>query len=759
MVIGLALAGAFAALAGAVPTGAATLPDDRRYELVSPPQKHGGDVLINSKRTWAAADGNAVAFASLAGFGDVVGTGVATDYLATCAAGEPASGTQGWAVHAITPPQHALPVPLTGTGFEPMDELFTPSLDTGVFQSFDPLTGDPDVSGVANLYLRRGLRTAASPTVDVVTACPVCALTGRPLAPFTQTLFNMLPQIAGLSADGTHVLFESVLRLTSDATDGTSSGFLNLYLYADGTVQNVGILPDGRPADGAGAGQGVGAGQSERFYMPRALSSDGTRVAFTAAPGVCQVGSDSYHCGALYLRHTAATPATTVQINASERTSPDPRGVQPAVFWAMSTNGQRVLFTTSEQLTDDDTNVNNDLYLFDAAAPAGSRLTRISVQDPSRAAGGAADVDIVVGASDDGRTVYFTSSAPLLPGDPSFAAGTVGIYMWRDTGSGPPQLRFVAPLGAFSGNLFQNRLAGSVWSLGQAVESRVSPGGRFLLFSATQGSGVLSLYGQGDYDHGTCNDAGVGTGCRELYRYDADANPGQPEQLRCVSCRPDGATATAAASDMAQGFIGAASSAGIFDHALATDGRVFFSTAEALVPEDVNGTSDAYEWENGQVHLLTDGQSSSDSNFLDASPDGSDVFVATRAQLTGWDTDSSYDLYDVRQPLPGHPAGVADPPPPATPCVPVEGCRQPPIAAPPLTAIPSLTFRSGGNLRQAFPRPLHCRAGTVRKRTSRGIRCVRRPKKRKRVRCRRSKPHRKQCAKPAVHGRRKGSAR
>lgn len=742
MVIVLAAAGALAAGWGAIAAGAATLPDARSYELVSPPQKGGGDVMINSQRTWAASDGNAVAFASLTGFGDVVGTGVATDYLATRVAGVPPLGSQGWSVHAITPPQHALPVPLTGTGFDPMDEIFTADLDSGVFQSFDPLTGDQNVAGVANLYLRRGLRSASSPTVDVATACPACAVSG-PLAPFTQTRFNMLPKVAGLSADGSRVLFESVLRLTSDATDGTASGFGNLYEYANGAVQSVGILPDGRPADTALAGQGVAAGQAVGLYLPRAFSSDGTRVAFTAAPRVCLLGGDTYPCGDLYLRDLSATPAATVQINASERTPPSP-SPQPAIFWAMSADGRRVLFTTAEQLTNESTNSSSNLYLFDAAAPVGRRLTLLSVQDPSLAASGAASVDAVLDASSDDRTVYFASSAPLVAGDPPFVGDTEGIYMWRDTGTGAPQLRFVAPFGKFFTNMSTNRLAGSPWSLGYLVQSRVSPDGRFLLFSTTQGAGVLSQYGQSDYDHGTCNDAGVGTGCRELYVYDADAM-----QLRCASCRPDGATATVGASDMAKVFIGAASSAGIFNHALATNGRVFFSTAEALVPEDVNGRSDAYEWENGQVHLLTDGQSSSDSFFLDASPDGSDVFVVTRAQLTAWDTDSSYDLYDVREPLPGHPAGVPDPPAPPPACTPIEGCRGPALQPPPPTSVASVTFTGGNNLRQRFPRPVHCRAGKVRKRTSRGIRCVSKPK-RARKRCPRSKANGRRCSKVAA---------
>lgn len=653
------------------------LPDCRAYEMVSPPDKSSGDVMINSLRTWAAADGNAAAFASLTGFGDVAGTGVATDYLAQRSA-NPNPGTNGWSTHAITPSQGALPLALTEEAFEPMDLAFTPNLDAGVYQSWDPLTSDPYVAGVANLYLRRGFRTAPSPAVDLVTACPACVLSGDPLAPFARTPFSMLPKLAGLSADGTHVLFESTLKLTPNATDGTSSGQINLYEYANGAVQNVGILPNGEPAPGAIAGQGAGAGQGIGFYLPQTLSRDGARVAFTADPAVRRMGVDQYMSGDLYLRDTSSTPPSTIQINGSERTPPDPGGPQPAVFWAMSGDGRRVFFTTAEQLTNDDNNPNVDLYVFDAGAPAGSRLTRISVQDPSLPG---ANVDIVLGASDDGRTVYFTSSGPLLPGDPSFGtladSNTEGIYMWSDAGSGPPQLRFVAPL---FGHSFENRAAGVAWGPSYLMQSRVSPDGRFLLFSTTNGNGVLSRYGQSDYDQGTCSDVVSSLGCRELYLYDAQATAPQ-QQMQCVSCRIDGATATVSATDTAHAFLGASESGGMFDHALTPDGHVFFSTAEALVLEDTNGKSDAYEWQNGHVHLLSDGRDPSPSFFLDASPDGSNVFLATRARLTGWDGDGSYDLYDARAG-----GGFPEPPSASAPCAGPDTCRGPGAAAPPPVA-------------------------------------------------------------------------
>ena len=51
--------------------------------MVSPPDKLGGDVVADSGRTRAAANGDAIGFISLAGFADAQGSGTAFDYVAS----------------------------------------------------------------------------------------------------------------------------------------------------------------------------------------------------------------------------------------------------------------------------------------------------------------------------------------------------------------------------------------------------------------------------------------------------------------------------------------------------------------------------------------------------------------------------------------------------------------------------------------------------------------------------------------------------
>jgi hypothetical protein len=87
-------------------------------------------------------------------------------------------------------------------------------------------------------------------------------------------------------------------------------------------------------------------------------------------------------------------------------------------------------------------------------------------------------------------------------------------------------------------------------------------------------------------------------------------------------------------------------------------GRLFFDSEDALVPHDGNGRQDVYEWEqdgegscvqaNGCIYPISDVAGNYESFFLDASPNGNDVFFATEDQLVPADSDFHVDIYDGR---------------------------------------------------------------------------------------------------------------
>jgi hypothetical protein len=178
------------------------------------------------------------------------------------------------------------------------------------------------------------------------------------------------------------------------------------------------------------------------------------------------------------------------------------------------------------------------------------------------------------------------------------------------------------------------------------------------------------------------NNAG---GYIQVYRYDVPAR-----SLACVSCPPTGVSPT--------GSVGAAM--GIphiqADRLMSDNGsRIFFDTPDALVGSDVNGKRDVYEWENGNVFLISSGTNTEDSTYIDGSVSGSDIFFVTAQGLVSGDRDGGLDLYDARIPHAGD-----DPPPTAVPCE-GEVCQGPPSVPELLGAPASAAFNGLGNVSSA----------------------------------------------------------
>jgi hypothetical protein len=639
----------------------ASSPGGRAYELVSPPQKNGIDIAGMPSNTRVAVNGNAVSYIAIGAFGDAIGSGQATNYLSVR---DGRAGTNGWSTHAITPTQqpNSYLAELNGVAPSYVGD-FSPDLNSGVFRAVSPLTDAPNVAQTRNLYVRHDLLSAGPGSYQLASGSV------SPLGPLPLAHATYRPFLVGASSDFSHVVFESVLRLTADAPACTAPGDAVygctplLYESVNGTVRLVGILPDGSAAAVSVAGQNA----SVRFYTPHAVSGDGSRIVFTDAFSPSNAAQ-----GDLFMRIDGSS---TVQLNASERSSPDPGGPQPATFWDATPDDAAVYFTSGAQLTDDDTNHTVDLYRYELAAPAGHRLTRLSVDsDPSD--GDGASVSQVIGASTDGHYVYFIAEGKLVPGAPGGVA--TRIYVWHD-GS-------VHQVGILSGG-GDSLLDGiPTYSLQQKL-SRVSPDGRFMVFVSHSGVGLTG------YDHGSCFVISGTQPCAEFYEYDA-AGDGGAGVVSCVSCAPGGVAASSDASVNDQVNSSTVGNSFHLNRFLADDGRVFFDTGERLVGGDVNGSVlDVYEYDPGSrsVQLVSSGHSPDNSYFVDASPDGRDVFFLTRERLVGWDVDQNDDLYDAR--LGGgfpEPAGVPGP------CV-GNACQGPASGAPAERVPGSVAFHAGSD--------------------------------------------------------------
>ncbi|HEV7773595.1 MAG TPA: hypothetical protein VGO48_09955 [Conexibacter sp.] len=670
---------AFAALCLTAATAPAAPPDGRAYELVSPPQKNGGDVRIETSKIRVSDDGRAASFTSYVPFGDVAGTSIEVTYLSR----RDGVGRNGWDTHAISPQQDPLTLQaVTGNSISDFEPTFTSDLSSGVYRSWRPLTSAPNVETTSNLFLLGGLRTG-TPTVPLLLSDAVSPI------PVASTFGSYRPVTAGASDDLSHVIFESKAPLTAPNPPPNRT---RLYESVNGSVRLAGILPDGAPA----ASSQAGFATFNNFYpAPHSISADGSHVFFT-----------NPLTGLIYVRIDGAT---TVQLNTSENTAAESPG--RAIFDGASADGTRAFFTTSEGLVDGDDDGLTDLYMYDETAPVGARLMVLSTD--GEPGDGDASVSRVVGASEDGQYVYFTADGQLAAGEPLGISD--GLFLWHDGA--------VAYIGHLldSTDSAVNSLSTRFSFVIEQRTARVTPDGRHLLFMTRGDVGLRDRGGFAGYDHGSgCTFDGIPGPCRELYVYSADSG-----RLACASCNPMGAPATTDAFDNIRQGVGIATWHA--DRALSDDGsRVFFTTREALVPQDVNEKLDAYEYDvpSGQVHLLSSGTSSSDSYFAEASPSGDDALIVTRERLVGWDVDSNYDLYDVKV----H-GGFPDPPP-LTPSCGGEACQGQPGHIPAQGAAASAVFRGAGDLRQALKRShrtVHrrCARHAARPRRHRKGRCVR----------------------------------
>lgn len=631
--------------------GTGFLPDCRAWEMVSPPDKNGNDVIVNTTRFRAAGDGSALSFSSLGAFGDAIGTAVATEYLSVRSAGS-SPGNNGWATHAITPPQQPLSVNLVAAEPRYEGEL-SADFNRGVFRAFSPLTDVPDVANVSNLYVRTDLRSPGAGSYQLVTSCPLCATAG----PLPEMSFALqAPLLGGASADFSHIALESRLNLD----EGPSGSGSRAYEWDEGQLRYTGYVPAGSDISCGGSGPacvaagfsylGNGIGTANPASRPvNVISNDGSRVFFTVPTNESGTPFAFARSGRVYVR-TEGT--TTDEISASERTDcagnpgcggdgiPDPAPDQYAVsrYWGASVDGSRVFFTTTRALTDD-AKVNGDskLYMYDTTRPASdpNNLTLINVdREPTDQQNGVRTVMVI---SEDGHYVYFTANGQLVPGEPVLGVER-GFYMWHDGE--------VAYIGQSRfGDTAENATTNAPYEF-TPPQVRTTPDGRFLLLSSQDGGGFSP-----GYDHGNT---------RQFYLYSAETNT-----LACASCDPGGVPPKTDASNGIS-LNATANTTAHLNRAITDNGRyVFFTSGEALLPEDTNGAEDAYQYDTkaGRVRLLSSGTDPSPSFFVEASADGSDAFFVTRERLSAWDTDTSRDVYNARVG-----GGFPEPPPPPPIC-------------------------------------------------------------------------------------------
>jgi hypothetical protein len=343
---------------------------------------------------------------------------------------------------------------------------------------------------------------------------------------------------------------------------------------------------------------------------------------------------------------------------------------------AISADGRRVYFSAGED---------SPLYLSETGAPTkevpetggsgglfqtasadgshaffteGGNLYRYDAATDTTSAPLATEVRGVLGASADGSYLYYETANGLFLRHEGASATTTPIAAEGAASDYPP-------------------------TTGTA---RVSADGTHLAFLS-----AASLTGYAN------------AGISEVYLYDAGKGT-----LTCASCSPlhHPPLGPATIPGASRNGKGATATDAYKPRDLSANGeRLFFDSRDALVPTDSNSHQDVYEWEalgsgtckkaQGCISLISGGQTAEDSEFIDASADGSSAFFLTGASLLPQDP-GSYDLYDARE------NGGYPQPPAVIPCD-ADACQGLPAEAEDL-AIGTNTPGSTGNPPVHFPK-------------------------------------------------------
>ncbi len=453
------------------------------------------------------------------------------------------------------------------------------------------------------------------------------------------------------------------------------SGPEQLYDISDGTPTPVSYMPNGElpacgiPQDGSPVLRGFQQ-PSYPFADAHWLSEDGTSAYFLSQ------GNDCAGPVQIYRRNI---PAET-----TERVSTEPISGLDCSAAFIKSSKTSVYFWTQSRLASDDINPeacgqsssdaesDGDVYAFDIASSQVRCLTCALDH-------GGADVTIdltlreaahsAIVVTNDGTVVFFTSGRALLPG----TAPRAGYAFNVATGT----LRYIAPEVTFGSN--------------PAASVAASSDGTTTVFvSASE-----QLNPVGGLTNG-------GTEQYYLYNYPRNA-------LTCVSCPQDGTPPRASIMTTRPQNGGLVATDGNSQMGpnvtpLSGDGGIFaFSTPTALVPEDRNTAppaaepgqgADLYEWKDGKLTLISDGQhvwqvqpnSAAGNNSAESagapvvasvSPSGRDVFFQVAEKLAPEATEEYPQLVDAR--IGG---GFPQSSEPAPSSCPLESCQGPPVPVP-----------------------------------------------------------------------------
>ena len=577
------------------------LPDGRVYELVSPPQKYGGQVypanpdvgscglckpaVTGNNGAYprqASLDGDAVAYEG-APFLESSGPVLSDEYVAR------RDPQTGWQTTDVSPTLQQ------GNGYD----VFSDDLSRTVFEEQEAAPLSDQAPGEY-----RDLYSQSTGEPGLLTSMLSSEPPDRPVS----GAGGFEVRYAGASSDLSRVFFEANDALTEEvagvapaAVDSGPTKF-NLYEWHEGRLALVNVLPGNTTSE---------PGAMFASADAHGVSGDGTRVFFSDGSGQVFVREDG---------------RSTREIETEGK--PDAAG-----FMVASSDGSKVLladgslhYLTGEERTVDLTDGSGG---FVGVVGQGEDLTHVYFVDSKVLTGGEENEDCAVSA---GKKTCEQATE-----------GKDNVYFWSENDG----VRFIATLTASDEELASPfNTQPSDWTAESELRTaQASPNGRFLAFMSTK-----RLTG---YDNtGPCetNHAGgfVNAPCPEVFTYDSASG-----RLVCASCNRSGVR------PLGYSVLRVIDRRLPLPRYLSDEGRLFFDSEDSLVPSDTNaGVEDVYEYEPddvgtcvesfGCVSLISGGTGRFDSNFLASDLSGANVFFTTADRLSPRDGDELLDLYDAR---------------------------------------------------------------------------------------------------------------
>jgi hypothetical protein len=695
---------------------AANLPDCRGYEMVTPVQKNAaliGAVLFGPSFPAISEDGSRMIVPSVQCF----------DGAESCIAHRGSEGelyefsrvSGAWQTHPLAP---------SANQFRTETVLsFGASANSFLFSA-------PGAGEVENFTAREedGAYRLIGPVIE-----PGTEYSGSVLS----------PAAPASTADFSHLVYETKEPVWSfDQGKGATSSLYEYTSASSTAPQLVGVsggFEEGKNHNLIGTcGTGLGAATLSPANAFNPLSADGRTVFFTVQP--CPTGSGTnagkeVPAGTLYERVNQSQTIAVSSATPATCTTPECQGSAPSVaaFEGASQSGEKVLFTSTQQLTD---GASQDRHPGDVASSADGGCSKtvssgcnlylsecpnycenaaqrklVDVSEGAKEQGGPHVLGLVAMSPDAGH-VFFVAKGVLTTAKDKLGEGAQtgadNLYLYeRDEAHREGRLSFVARLSIddqpnWAGGLPFQGAEAVVSAQGMGV-ANITPDGRYLVFTS----------------HRALTRDAAAAGPAQVYRYDA-----QEEEMTRISVGQGGFNDNGNAGEPgADASLAPALKTYLLDNGpahtnptMSNDGSyVFFQSPLALASGALNEVKvgstgefvpNVYEYHEGVVSLISDGKEVTESGKIPArSPEllgtdasGHDVFIATNSQLTAKDTDTQRDYYDAR-------IGGGEEPIVAEPPCESDACRGPSSVAPPFGPLPSTLTGPSGNLAPSTVKP------------------------------------------------------